>query len=90
MDQYFNMNSEEILNNLKIIFQDIFDDDELEVSKETTAEDIEDWDSLTHINLVVTIEKEFHLKFSLGELQALKNVGDMVNLVIKKKTSQTI
>jgi acyl carrier protein len=85
MDKYFIMNHDEILNELKIIFHDVFDDDELEISGETTAEDIEEWDSLTHINLVVTIEKEFNLRFSLGELQELKNVGDMVNLVIKKK-----
>ena len=78
------MNREEIIGRLGSIFKDIFDEEDLEINDKTTAEDIEDWDSLAHINLVVAIEKEFSVKFALGELQALQNVGDMVGLIIKK------
>lgn len=66
------------------IFRDIFDDENLTISEQTHSEDIEDWDSLSHINLVASIEKEFHIKFALGELQELKNVGDMLELIAKK------
>ena len=70
------------------VFRDIFDEEELTINNETTAEDIEDWDSLAHINLVVSIEKEFDVKFALGELQALRNVGGMVDLVIRKSIKE--
>ena len=84
MDKGFNMNENEILEKLEGTFRDIFDEEDLKISNETTAEDIEDWDSLAHINLVVAIEEEFNVKFALGELQSLKNVGEMVELIIKK------
>ena len=57
------MNREEIIGRLGSIFKDIFDEEDLEINDKTTAEDIEDWDSLAHINLVVAIEKEFSVKF---------------------------
>ena len=68
------------------IFRDIFDDQTLQIKRETSARDIEAWDSLAHINLVMAVEHEFGIKFALGELQSLKNVGDMVD-VIEKKTA---
>lgn len=78
------MNSEEILAQLQGIFQDVFDDDSLVIERKTCADDIEDWDSLAQINLVVTIEKEFKAKFSLDDMIMLNNVGDMVDLIIRK------
>jgi acyl carrier protein len=84
MDKGFKMTGNEMLKKLEGIFRDIFDEEDLKISNETTAEDIEDWDSLAHINLVVAIEKEFNVKFALGELQLLQNVGDMVELILKK------
>ena len=72
------------LEKLQGIFRDIFDNEELIISSQTTADDIEDWDSITHISLVVTIEKEFHIKFALGELQSLQNVGEMLELIKEK------
>ncbi len=78
----------EIIAKIEQVFRDIFDEEELTINNETTAEDIEDWDSLAHINLVVSIEKEFDVKFALGELQALRNVGDMVDLVIRKSIKE--
>ena len=74
----------EIIKKLGDIFQDVFDDENLMISNDTTAEDIDDWDSLEHINLIVTIEKDFNIKLTLGELQDLLNVGDMVGLIGKK------
>lgn len=67
------------------IFRDIFDDEDLIISDSTNANEIEDWDSLNHINLVSAIEKEFSIKFALGELMAIKDVGAMVNLMISDK-----
>ncbi len=75
----------EILNG---IFRQVFDDDTLVVSRATTANDIEEWDSLTHINLAVAVEMKFKIKFALGELQTLKNVGDMVDLINNKIARQ--
>lgn len=79
------MTKEEILNDLQPIFQDVFDDDELVVTNKSNAEEIEDWDSLSHIRLVVAIEKQFDIKFAFGELQELKNVGEMIALIQEKQ-----
>jgi acyl carrier protein len=78
------MTSEEILAQLQGIFQDVFDDDGLVIERKTCADDIEDWDSLAQINLVVAIEKEFKAKFSLDDLITLNDVGDMVDLIARK------
>tara|TARA_B110000495_G_C22666587_1_gene394245 strand:+ start:246 stop:500 length:255 start_codon:yes stop_codon:yes gene_type:complete len=74
----------DIIKKLGNIFQDVFDDESLTISNDTTAEDIDDWDSLAHIILIVAIEKDFKFKVTLGELQDLQNVGDMVGLIGKK------
>ena len=75
------MDEKKIYEKLNEIFQDIFDDDELEVTAETTAADIEDWDSLVHVNLVISVEKSFGIKFKMEEFITMKNVGNMVNLI---------
>ncbi len=75
---------EKILKELETIFQDVFDDESLVVTKELSAADVEDWDSLSHIRLVVAIEKHFGIKFAFGELQDLKNVGEMATLIAEK------
>jgi len=69
---------------LQEVFQDVFDDDEIELSDETTADDIDAWDSLTHVQLIVAVEKEFGLKFSTVEVMKLKNVGEFIALINKK------
>ena len=71
----------DILDKLQPIFQDIFEDDELLITAESNAATVEDWDSLAHITLIFAIEQEFEIKFALGELEAMKNVGDMVELM---------
>ncbi len=75
------MTREEIYEQLTEIFRDIFDDEELEINDGTTAEDIEDWDSLEQINLLVAIEKKFNIKIRLGDVSGLENVGAMVDLI---------
>ena len=74
----------DILNKLQPIFQDIFEDDELSITAESNADTVEDWDSLAHIILIFAIEQEFEIKFALGELEAMKNVGSIVELMQKK------
>lgn len=66
------------------VFQDIFDDDALTVKDDTTADDIEDWDSLEHINLIVAIEKKFGIQFSMGEVNQFKNVGQMMDAIMHR------
>ena len=78
------MTKEEILAQLQIIFRDVFDDDSIVLTRATSAVDIEDWDSLAQINLIVASEKHFKVKFSLIELASLNNVGDMIDLVAGK------
>jgi len=72
---------DDILEQLQPIFQDILDQPDLVVTRESNAQNVEDWDSLAHINLVTAIEKHFKIKFALGELQELKNVGEMIDLI---------
>ena len=78
------LNTSNILEKLQPIFQDIFEDDELLITAESNAATVEDWDSLAHITLIFAIEQEFEIKFALGELEAMKNVGDMVELMQTK------
>lgn len=75
------MSREEIFERLNEVFIDVFDDDDIELTEETTSDDIEEWDSLEHINLIVAVEKEFGIKFSMGEVTGMKNVGAMVDII---------
>lgn len=78
------MNREEIYVKLDDVFRKIFDDSSIAVNDFTTADDIEDWDSLEHINLVVAIEKEFGIKFNMSEVNSFDNVGEMVDAIIRR------
>jgi acyl carrier protein len=69
---------------LQEIMIDIFDDEELSITPETTAEDVDDWDSLTHISLIIAIEKKWDIKFTHSEISDLKNVGEFIDLLSKK------
>ena len=79
------MTRDEVFKGVQNIFRDIFDVDDLVISNTTNSDEIEDWDSLNHINLVSAIEKEFKIKFALGELMTLKDVGAMVDLMMTEK-----
>jgi acyl carrier protein len=77
----------EILEEITEIFRDVLDNDEIVLRENTTADDIEEWDSLNHIQLVVSIEKHFHVKFPTNEIQKWKRVGDMCASVHSKLSS---
>mgnify|MGYP003469140304 FL=1 len=76
------MSREEVFERVTDIFRDVFDDDELVISDSTNSEDIEDWDSLEHIQLIVGMEKEFKVKFDIKTVNSLENVGQMVDLIL--------
>jgi acyl carrier protein len=78
------MTNEEILNTVGNIIREVLEVPGLKVTSETSAADVDEWDSMTHIQLITAIEAQYKLRFALGELQALKNVGDMVALIQKK------
>ena len=78
------MTREEVYETLNGVFQDVFDDEGIEVNDETTSDDIEDWDSLEHINLMAAVESEFGIKFSMGQVVTMKNVGEMVDIILQK------
>ncbi len=77
------MNENAILEAIQPIFHDVFDDDSLVITRATSAADIEDWDSLEQINLLTAMEKKFDVKFSLGDVRGLQNVGDLVDLLMR-------
>jgi acyl carrier protein len=74
----------DLLPQIQEIFRDIFDDPTLMITRDSNASTVEDWDSLAHVNLVTAIEKKYKIRFALGELQELKNVGDMIDLIQTK------
>lgn len=76
------MTKETIYEKLNEVFQDVFDDDSITVNAQTTADDIEDWDSLEHINLVSAVEKVFGMKFTMAQVVGMKNVGEMVDVIL--------
>lgn len=78
------MDTREIYTRLDRVFQDVFDDDSIHVSENTTANDIEDWDSLEHITLISAVEREFRMKFKMGEISSMKNVGEMVSIIASR------
>ncbi|MBO4419620.1 MAG: acyl carrier protein [Oscillospiraceae bacterium] len=78
------MTKEKIYSLLDEVFQDVFDDEDIHVTSETTANDIEDWDSLEHINLVVAVEAKFGIKFNMNEVVSFQNVGEMVDVIVQR------
>lgn len=78
------MKREEVLKILTAIFQNNFDDDEIQLTDETSSADIEDWDSLEQINLVVAVQDKFKVRFNIEEVNSMSNVGEMVDFIIKK------
>ncbi|MBQ1440321.1 MAG: acyl carrier protein [Clostridia bacterium] len=78
------MTREEIFMALDEIFQDEFDDDAIHVDETTTADDIDGWDSLEHINLIVAVERRFGMKFKMAEVTDMKNVGEMADIIAER------
>jgi acyl carrier protein len=73
-----------MLSQLEPIFQDILDNSRLNLTRESNASNVAGWDSLAHINLISAIEQQFEISFTLGELQELRNVGEMIDLMERK------
>ena len=78
------MNRRDILSEIESVFRDVLDNELIALSEETSASDIEEWDSLTHIQLVVAVEKNFKLRFDARSIQSWKNIGDMITDIEKK------
>ena len=74
--------NQESMERRNAIFQDVFDDEDITVNDSTVAADVDGWDSLEHINLIVAVERCFGIKFTMGETTGLKNVGEMVDRII--------
>jgi len=76
--------SEQIEGRLLQVFRTVFDDPALVVESRTTANDVDGWDSLTHINLIVAVEREFKVRFTTAEVTGMKNVGDLLGAILRK------
>lgn len=74
----------DVRERLQDVFRDVFDDDSIEISASTTAKDVEGWDSLNHVNLVVAVEKKFKISFTTKEVNKLANVGEFIDLIERK------
>lgn len=77
------MTREEVYERLTKVFQEVFDDEEIEINDDTTADDIDGWDSFEHINLVVLVQDEFSFKIPMGKVVTMKNVGEMVDIILE-------
>ncbi len=77
------MTREEAFERLNNVFRDVFDDDSITVGEETTADDVDGWDSFEHINLVVAVQDEFGFKIPVGKVVTMKNVGEMVDIILE-------
>jgi acyl carrier protein len=78
------MNREQVMKRLTQVFREVFDDDSIELTVTTSAKDIEDWDSLEHINLIAAVEHEFRMRFSMKEVSGMKNVGEMLDILMER------
>lgn len=78
------MNTNEIIQQVNDIFKDVLDNDDIKLTEDTTANDVDEWDSLNHIQLIVAIEKHFKVRFTTSEIYKWKNIGDMCNMIAFK------
>ena len=74
----------EIMPRLTAVFRDVFDADSIVITAQTTADDIDDWDSIEHITLIGAVEDEFGVKFRMGEVSGMKNVGEMIDIIAQR------
>ena len=80
------MNKNDVIVRLNEVFRDVFGDDSITVNESTTSADIDDWDSIEHINLVGAVEQEFGLRFKMREVSGMKNVGEMIGIICERGT----
>ncbi|MFN5458468.1 MAG: acyl carrier protein [Bacteroidota bacterium] len=83
------MSREIILQQVIEIFRDVLDNDKIELSESTIAKDVEEWDSLNHIQLVVAVEKKFSIRFTALEIQSWTNVGGMIDSIVSKSNPKS-
>lgn len=74
------MTEKEIYSKLEEVFEDVFDE-KISITADTTANDVDDWDSLTHITLMAAVESAFSIRFSMKEVSSMKNIGEMVGII---------
>ena len=77
------MTREEVYDRLNKVFRETLDDDSIELHDETVADDVDGWDSFEHINLILAVETEFGFKIPMGKVVAMKNVGEMVDIILE-------
>ena len=77
------MTREDVYERLNMVFREVFDDESISVNDETTSDDIDDWDSFEHINLIVAVEDDFGMKIPMGKVVTMKNVGEMVDIILE-------
>lgn len=78
------MSREEVLERVNDVFKRVFDDDNVSVTFETTAADVEGWDSLRHITLIEEVEDEFDMRFKMNEVTSMKDVGEMIGIILER------
>lgn len=79
------MEKEAITGKLKSVFEKVFEENDITITREMTAHDVEKWDSLRHIQLISEVERDFGIKFKLREVVSMKNVGDLIDLIHAKR-----
>ena len=79
------MEKEAITGRLKSVFEKVLEENDITITREMTAHDVEKWDSLRHIQLISEVERDFGIKFKLREVVSMKNVGDLIDLIHSKK-----
>lgn len=78
------MERDKVMPRLTEVFRDIFDDSKLVINDSTTSNDIDEWDSIEHINLVGAVEQEFSMRFKMKEVSGMKNVGEMIDIICER------
>lgn len=78
------LNERQVYERLNDVFRDVFDDEDIEVNCDTVSDDIDDWDSMMHITLIGAVEDEFGVRFKMGEVSTMKNVGEMVKIILDR------
>jgi len=80
------MSDTELMGRLTAVFRHVFGNETLSLTPTTTAQDVEGWDSLMHINLIVAVEREFKIRFTTREIAGLKNIGELIDLIARKQS----
>lgn len=82
------MTIDAMLDQLQSVFRDVFEDDELTIDRQTSADNVEGWDSLMHVSLMINVERVFGVKFSTTQVASLKNVGELMDLIESRRAAK--